>query len=193
MRSSPARARAACRALAAAAPPGSVPSCDAATYTTSAGRHPPWYPPAAGEDLGLKVHNSLTSTLVPFIPAVGRRVIWCARTDSGEPPPTEPGRRPVRFPERARALDAGTRAARRCTTHATWATPARECSSSAPLPCHRVFIVHRCERPSPEGSCLALCACCTALPHLTPGRACRAAISRSIFCAALWRITSTMR
>jgi cysteinyl-tRNA synthetase len=40
--------------------------------------HPPWYPSQAGEDLGLRVHNTLTdqSDLMPFVPGRGRRVLW---------------------------------------------------------------------------------------------------------------------
>ena len=38
--------------------------------------HPPWYPSQAGQDLGLRVHNTLTETTVPFIPGRGKRVLW---------------------------------------------------------------------------------------------------------------------
>lgn len=38
--------------------------------------HPPWYPSQIGEDLGLRVHNTLTETTVPFVPGRGRRVLW---------------------------------------------------------------------------------------------------------------------
>ena len=30
----------------------------------------------AGVDTGLMVHNTLTETMVPFVPANGRRVLW---------------------------------------------------------------------------------------------------------------------
>eukprot|EP01047_Picozoa_sp_COSAG01_P072580 COSAG01_NODE_11580_length_1900_cov_3.825097_1_plen_182_part_00 len=39
-------------------------------------QHPPWYPAISGVDMGLRVHNTLTETLVPFVPASGRRVLW---------------------------------------------------------------------------------------------------------------------
>ena len=44
----------------------------------SKGVHPEWLPPspAHGVDLGLKVRNSLTGTIEPFVPADGRRVRW---------------------------------------------------------------------------------------------------------------------
>eukprot|EP00300_Choanocystis_sp_HF-7_P023975 c25368_g1_i1.p1 GENE.c25368_g1_i1~~c25368_g1_i1.p1 ORF type:complete len:912 (-),score=266.71 c25368_g1_i1:40-2775(-) len=48
--------------------------------------HPPWYRPANGVDVGLRVHNTLTepqrkgrplpSDLEPFVPGNGRRVLW---------------------------------------------------------------------------------------------------------------------
>ena len=38
--------------------------------------HPEWYPLVEGEDLGLKVHNSLTERIDAFKPAQGRRVLW---------------------------------------------------------------------------------------------------------------------
>ena len=38
--------------------------------------HPPWYPAETGVDMGLAVHNTLTDTVVPFVPANGRRVLW---------------------------------------------------------------------------------------------------------------------
>eukprot|EP00298_Acanthocystis_sp_HF-20_P015975 c21337_g2_i1.p1 GENE.c21337_g2_i1~~c21337_g2_i1.p1 ORF type:complete len:1000 (-),score=490.61 c21337_g2_i1:49-3048(-) len=45
-------------------------------------KHPPWFKPKNGVDLGLLVHNTLTEAsggkqeLEPFIPANGRRVLW---------------------------------------------------------------------------------------------------------------------
>lgn len=46
------------------------------------GNHPPWSPPASaagrgqGGDKGLRVINSLTGELEPFVPATGNKVLW---------------------------------------------------------------------------------------------------------------------
>lgn len=38
--------------------------------------HPMWFPPTQGMDVGLKVLNTLTGNMEPFVPGNGRRVLW---------------------------------------------------------------------------------------------------------------------